>query len=160
MANTGDDWRSPPPAGPGDDVHSRSLGAAIAALAERVGALVEKLNENDTYRRWIIGLLAANLVALLAIAAAGIYAFNRLADVQGTLIDCTTAPAPGQHHRCFERTQAGTAAAVAKIVDTNGNGIPDTQELLTNQAAFAKARGIDLPYPVVVPPTTTTIPHR
>lgn len=161
---TGDDWRTPPPAPAGQDVHTRSVIEAVSELAHRVGQLVDIITRNDTARRWIVGLLAANLVVLLVIAAFGrsfIVSSNRSRTI---LIECTTRSRPGDRHECFEDNQASQASAIAAIVDTNHNGIADTLELLANQTASARERGIDLPYPQLPPPspttTSTSSPHR
>jgi hypothetical protein len=73
---------------------------------------------------------------------AALLAQNNAIQVQNDyLLECTTPgpnPPPNTGHKCFDDGQRRTGEAVAAIVDTNGNGVPDLQEL-------ARALGVTLP---------------
>lgn len=172
----GDDWHAPGRADPGDDVVTRSLIAAIGSLGADIRTLIGAVASDRRTRKTLLAALSFAVAMLVVVGTFGAVFTVRagriqaeqerqgveLHDITRRFIECTTpgdaaAVDPDDHvHECFDASQASQAKAVADIVDTNGNGIPDTQELLANQAAAAKARGLDLPYPQLEPATTTT----
>lgn len=104
--------------------------------------------------------LAVVLCILLGAAAIGLgvgwlvrFAHNAQ-QTREYLVECTTpGPRPPTRddprtgHACYDEGQARTGQAVVKIIDTNGNGKADVQEL-------ADALGVSLPT------TVPTVPQQ
>lgn len=62
---------------------------------------------------------------------------DEIEEIALTLEECTTpgphtptAEDPSTGHECYDRSQAGQAKAIAQIVDADGNGKIDSQEIL------------------------------
>lgn len=175
---TGDDWTQPVRAAAGDDVATRSLIAAIGGLAGDIRDLIGTVSHDRRIRKVLLVSLGFAIALLFVVGATGAIFTIRAGHIQATqerqgveihditrrFIECTTPGDPkagddqaeDRIHECFDDSQRNQAAVISRIVDTNQNGIPDTQELLANQAVAAKQRGIILPFTLAPPPTAST----
>lgn len=89
----------------------------------------------------LVGLVVAAIIGLVVLVISVIPDVSEAERTRQLIVECVT---PGPKHTCYIEGQKRTGAAVAAIVDTNGNGVPDVQDL-------ANALGVSLPT------TTTTL---
>ena len=123
------------------DAESSQFAALLEALQTLTRAVDRK---TERFRRLLYAVLVVLLLSLV-VQLTNRQILDKERESQRIIFDCTTAgslPPPNTGHKCFDDNQKRTGKAVAAIVDTNGNGVPDMQEL-------AHALGVTLP-------TTTT----
>lgn len=114
------------------------------------GAAVEKLTresviqDNRRFRRRnavLVILLVANMLLTAGLLGREILVVgpqrNLIENIAVQLEECTTpgpreptADDPGTGHECYDDGRSSQAAAIAQIVDADGNGQIDTQEIL------------------------------
>jgi hypothetical protein len=118
----------------------------IAAESTAVSTLTREavIADNKKFRRRNTVLLTLISLLLIFELVEGVREFfvvgpqrDDIEEIAKTLEECTT---PGPHaateddpttgHECFDEGQERTASAVADIVDANGNGELDSQEIL------------------------------
>jgi hypothetical protein len=102
------------------------------------------ISDNKKFRRRnavLVFLTSVVIVLLSVVLIREIYVVgpqrNDIESIAINLEECTTpgprtptADDPSTGHKCFDDGQARTGAAIAAIVDADGNGKVDTQEIL------------------------------
>jgi hypothetical protein len=118
----------------------------IAANSKAVETLTREslISDNKKFRRRnavLVFLTSVVIVLLSVVLIREIYVVgpqrNDIESIAINLEECTTpgprtptADDPSTGHKCFDDGQARTGAAIAAIVDADGNGKVDTQEIL------------------------------
>lgn len=127
--------------------------ATLDTLQESFNAHTQALHGVGAWYRRMFLVVAVAVSILVFLAIVNNSLLRGIDQVQTDIRECTTqgprtpTPAdPGTGHDCYDEGSKRTGAAILQIVDTNGNGIADIDEL-------ARLQGTPLP-------TTTTIPAK
>lgn len=118
--------------------------ATLNVLHDEVRAARVEVQTANRRRTWLIVLATFGLVLVIALGVYAAAALNHLrgleadaADQRRILLECTT-PGPKQPtstdpttgHGCYDRGDRRLGYAIQAVVDSNGNGIVDTREIL------------------------------
>lgn len=147
------------------DLHE--LVVSIDGLAASIGTMASKQELRSVQRHvlWATAFRVVGGLVALWVIFSGLSSLTDLARQNRQngriLVECTTPGDPGSKnpedhvHECFDRGTASQAQAILRVIDTDSNGKPDTQEI---ESILRQIAGLP-PKPTTTVPTTTVPSH-